>query len=253
MPNALYPTMKRGRTVVYGLLVVFLVLAVSSMVQKSPVLDEVPHIAAGYSYWMTGDFRLNPEHPPLVKLLSGLPLLAVQPRMDLDDPHWQRGDEWLFGSAFLFKHNDNADTLLFLGRLPIVLLGLLLGFFVFLWSSALFGRKAGLFALVLYVFSPNILAHTRLITTDLAVTTFGFIAMYFLWKFCTKEKEKDLLWSGGFLGFALASKYTALFFLGIWIFCLGHWYYSKQGKLLKIRKPVLLWSSSRGRAGIFRL
>jgi hypothetical protein len=34
-------------------------------------MDEAYHIAAGASYLRFGDFRLNPEHPPLVKLWVG--------------------------------------------------------------------------------------------------------------------------------------------------------------------------------------
>ena len=34
-------------------------------------VDEPYHIVAGASYVRTGDFRLNPEHPPLMKLWLG--------------------------------------------------------------------------------------------------------------------------------------------------------------------------------------
>ncbi|MBA3651265.1 MAG: hypothetical protein H0W66_07255 [Chthoniobacterales bacterium] len=34
-------------------------------------IDEPYHLVAGTSYIRTGDFRLNPEHPPLMKLWLG--------------------------------------------------------------------------------------------------------------------------------------------------------------------------------------
>src|SRR4051812_27172893 len=34
-------------------------------------IEEPSHITAGVSYVKLGDFRLNPEHPPLVKLWVG--------------------------------------------------------------------------------------------------------------------------------------------------------------------------------------
>ena len=40
---------------------------------KSQTADEAVHLGAGYSYLATGDFRLNPEHPPLIKILCALP------------------------------------------------------------------------------------------------------------------------------------------------------------------------------------
>jgi hypothetical protein len=33
-------------------------------------IDEPYHLAAGASYLRWGDYRLNPEHPPLVKLIA---------------------------------------------------------------------------------------------------------------------------------------------------------------------------------------
>ena len=39
--------------------------------------DEGVHLAAGYSYWSTGNFRSNAEDPPLFKLLWAAPLAAT--------------------------------------------------------------------------------------------------------------------------------------------------------------------------------
>jgi hypothetical protein len=106
--------------------------------------DETSHLPSGYTYLITGQLRLNPQHPPLVKLLAALPLYFLHPRLDLDDPAWtsEPPREWRFGMNFL-SEND-ADTLLFWGRLPTVLLALLLGFYVFRWARELFGTAAGL-------------------------------------------------------------------------------------------------------------
>jgi 4-amino-4-deoxy-L-arabinose transferase-like glycosyltransferase len=48
---------------------------------SSQTSDEAVHLSAGYTYWRWQDYRLNPEHPPLVKRLAALPLLwsAVWP------------------------------------------------------------------------------------------------------------------------------------------------------------------------------
>ena len=59
------------------LLGIFAVLAVSSMARMSVTGDEVTHLPAGYTYVTTGDFRLNMQHPPLMKVLAALPLLAL--------------------------------------------------------------------------------------------------------------------------------------------------------------------------------
>ena len=48
---------------------------IGSAMRESITVDEPEELGAGYSYWMTGDFRMNPEHPPLAKMVAALPLL----------------------------------------------------------------------------------------------------------------------------------------------------------------------------------
>ena len=43
----------------------------------SAIFDESAHIPAGYSYVRYLDYRLNPEHPPLLKALAAFPLLFM--------------------------------------------------------------------------------------------------------------------------------------------------------------------------------
>ena len=61
------------------LLASMLLQAVLSMRQLSATFDETTHLPSGYSYIATGDFRLNQQHPPLIKILSALPLLPLRP------------------------------------------------------------------------------------------------------------------------------------------------------------------------------
>src|SRR5688572_20831528 len=84
----------------------YLSLAVDSLLQKSATFDEPPHLAAGYTYWATGDFRLNLEHPPLIKALAAAPLLPLPVRFETDTRPWRRPKQWDFAHAFLFEWND---------------------------------------------------------------------------------------------------------------------------------------------------
>ena len=56
--------------------VLFLQLALSANA-NSITWDEDDHIFAGYMMWKTADYGLNPEHPPLVKLVATLPILRL--------------------------------------------------------------------------------------------------------------------------------------------------------------------------------
>src|SRR5450432_2951826 len=50
-----------------------------SISRKSITNDEIVHIPAGYYHLVAGEFQLNNEHPPLVKMWAALSLLFVQP------------------------------------------------------------------------------------------------------------------------------------------------------------------------------
>jgi len=201
-------------------LVIFFALALHSITQKSIINDELVHITAGYSYLKTGDFRLNTEHPPLIKIISAIPLLFLNPHLPLEDPAWEAAltqpiTQWNLGARFFFTYNNNPDQILFWARLPMLLIGLLLGIYLYKWAKELYGQKAGFLALLLFTFSPNLLANTRLVTTDMGVTTFIFITFYYIWKYNQTNTKKYLYLSGLFFGLTLASKYTALYFIPI--------------------------------------
>jgi len=171
--------------------------------------DEVVHLPAGFSYLTMHDFRMNPEHPPLVKILAAMPLLALHPKTVFDDPSWRNpGAQAAFGYKFLYS--NNADLLLFWARMPIVLIAVLLGFYVFRWAEQLYGQVSGFFALGLYAFSPNIIAHAHLVTMDVAVGAFLLIAFYYLWRHLEKKEKRSLYWSAIAMGAALASKFSAV-------------------------------------------
>ena len=78
------------RIAVPALVALFVVCGFISLTLDSATFDETAHLGAGVSYLETGDFRLNPEHPPLVKLIAAAPLGPPSPRWrDYDSPVWR--------------------------------------------------------------------------------------------------------------------------------------------------------------------
>ena len=72
------------------LLAFMFLLAVFSMKDDAVTYDEVAHLPAGYSYLTQKDMRMNPEHPPLIKDLSALPLLFIKDiNVPTDIDAWQ--------------------------------------------------------------------------------------------------------------------------------------------------------------------
>src|SRR3989344_4547000 len=100
-----------SRIVLISILALSLGLMVFSSLQESAVMDELAHIPAGYSYLNNLDYRLNPEHPPLVKMLVGIPLLFLDLNFPIDNPAWRTAvnGQWDMGTAFLYQSGNDPD------------------------------------------------------------------------------------------------------------------------------------------------
>ncbi len=180
---------------------------------KSATFDEVAHLPAGYSYLVTRAIRINPQHPPLIKELCALPLLFMDLRMPVDAATLQSRPvpltyQWGFGKRFLYS--QDADRILFRGRVPAVLLSLGLAFLVALWAGRLWGGGGALLALFLYVFDPTITAHAQLVTTDVGLAFFATLFLFLFRRYLDRPSPKGLLLAGGALGLALGAKFSAV-------------------------------------------
>ena len=239
---------------------VFAAMVISFSRNSSATYDEVAHLPAGYSYLHWDDYRLNPEHPPLVKKLAALPLLwrtgwpakvdlqngEVSTRPETDGESslrraWAMSFEdsnayYDFGRNFLYgtrpgalSHTganpspvtmppapesfyNQADNLVFWGRMPILLLGLGLALLVFLWAREWFGLAGGILSLALFCFDPNFIAHSGQVTTDVGISLFLFGAVYFLWRICRRLEVASVVLFLLFFGVAssLAFKYPGV-------------------------------------------
>src|SRR5437763_9616075 len=168
-----------------GLLIIMFFLAGGAALHESATVDEVAHVGAGLSYLQRLDLRLNPEHPPLGKALAALPLAIRGAHADYSGAAWRLaadfspayGAQWVFGDAVLGRWNDWKSTLMW-ARLPMLILTLLLGWFVYRYGSRFGGPWGGLLCLAAYVTTPAFLVFGPLVITDLAVTLFSLIALW---------------------------------------------------------------------------
>ena len=220
MRNYLPPNFDiRTKSVLIGallLLLVFFVQGILFIRANSQTVDEAVHLAAGYSYLATRDFRLDSEHPPLTTELQALPLfLFYRLPFDPDPQNWRDGNSYLIGRDFLYKSAVSADQILTLSRLPNLFLGSILILFVGWWAFCLWGSHAAILAMTLACFEPNLVAHSSLVTNDLGVTLFVFLAMYFLWEYVNSPTWVLLAATGICTGMALLSKFSALLLLPI--------------------------------------
>lgn len=178
----------------------------------SAIFDETAHIPAGYSYLKEHDMRLNPEHPPLIKDLTAIPLLFFQPVFDTSQDFWKKevNGQWEAGRQFIFKSGNDADKIIFWSRFPIVALSVLFGLFIFRWAKELGGVITGIIALLLYAFDPNILGHNHFVTTDLGIAMFISMAFYYFLRFIKEPTWKNVAWGGFFLGLVQLAKFSSV-------------------------------------------
>ena len=209
---------KNYRLIVVAIMTFFTVVSLLNAKNDSATFDEVAHIPAGYSYVTEQDMRLNPEHPPLLKDLIGLPIAFLNLNFDKTQPFWTGeglnriwdDGQWQAGKYLLYEGNDNADQILFLARLPIIAISVILGLFLFMWGKEIAGVLGGLFVLTLYAFDPNILGHNHYVTTDIGIAAFLTFAFYYFLKFIKNPTWKNVFIGGFFLGLVNLVKFSSL-------------------------------------------
>lgn len=217
--------MRDHRLVAVALVVLLVALfaqAWTGVRMNSPTFDEPYHIVRSYVYLKTGDSSLIARggHPPFANLLHVLPLLFRDDiRIPDHQPGWTDAPEFkdLFRVAdeFLWRVGNDVEAIMVSTRLTVVLLSLALALLVFCWARELYGVGAGLIAVFLYVFDPNVIAHSSVVTTDLSAALSIMLSVYCLYRFCVRPSAARLVITGVAFGLAQATKFSALFLVPI--------------------------------------
>ena len=199
-----------------ALLAAFAAQCLGAMRLQSATFDEPAYVAAAWTSTTT-DVDTNAAHPPLMKYLMAVPLALVGPSPASETPLWSEAlaKPRSFGASFLFENRADPDAMLFAARSAVLVLSLLLGALVAVWAQRLYGAPAGLVALGLYAFCPNLLAHSSLATLDLGVTAGVAAASYALWRAYRQPSWRSGAVAGVALGFALLMKATALLLVAL--------------------------------------
>ena len=124
--------------------------------RTSATTDESFHILAGYRYWQCGDFGINPEHPPLLKLVAALPLSlggVVAPQGPCGAKLTQKHDGFKAGLEFMAQ--NGGESFLVPARLAAAGFSLLLAALVFFAAREMFGNAEALVALACWRSSPT--------------------------------------------------------------------------------------------------
>ncbi len=127
----------------------------------------------------------------------------------------------------LGKYISNKWQIMSIGRISTIFVSLLLGLLCFQWSKTLYGKWAGLVCFGLFVFEPNLVAHSQMITTDIYAVATLTLTLYVFWRFLEKP---SLLWgvlTGLALGLAQIAKYSNILLIPILVLLVvlryGNW------------------------------
>lgn len=182
--------------------------------RKSITVDEVVMIPAAYYHLAAGNCQLVHEHPPLSKILAGIPLLFIQP--DETDPRkWDQAPDspigkWTYEERFWEENPRLFESISFWARVPMIALTVLTGILVFAFARELFGDTAAVLAVALFVLEPTLNAHGRVVQTDVPAAFGYLLTTYALYKYLRTRSLRRALLLGAAGGVACLTKFSML-------------------------------------------
>ncbi len=188
------------------------ILAVTSVWNDSFIVDEIPHVGAGYSYIAKGDMRLNPEHPPLAKDLAGIAMsfLNLNDQPAFETNFWKEdiNGQWEFGRRLIYNSGNDAELLTRTAKIPMLAFFVVSAILIFHWTSRLYSPRTGLMALTLFSFSPTVMTHARFVTTDVPALFGVLFATYFFLRYLSTPNQKNFWLAAIMFGLALLTKFS---------------------------------------------
>lgn len=186
-----------------------------AMQRTSTTFDEIVMIAAGARGFETGDWKMAPEHPPLVQYLYGLPVHLSGPAYPDEsgvppEARTHMGYRYGYAQGFFWRSGNDPEVLAFLGRLPAVLCALALVLVVFLYARRIGGNGAGLLAAAATATLPDVLAHGGVAYNDLPLALAFLGAIWAIDEAVRGPTLGRALLAGLLIGLALGTKNSAI-------------------------------------------
>lgn len=178
--------------------------------QESQTSDEATYVVSGLSYWRTGDFRLNVEHPPLLKEMLAIPLIARGARFFANDSDWNGASQWDIAPKVLYGNIVSGHSLLVSARMVNMVLTVLLVLTLAYWSWKTWGSWGAIITLALAAFEPNILANGHIATTDVGYTLGMVASIVMFGRFLERPTMARMVTAAFAFSFAILTRFNAL-------------------------------------------
>jgi len=171
-------------------------------------IDEPYHIATGVSYVRYADFRINPEHPPLVKLWVGALLSATGFHLSPIRMFADKTDERDFTERDVYLNND-FHSVQRRSRIAMWALNSVLLLFLTFAVRRAFGAGVALGTMLFLAIDPTVAAHLPVVMTDLPVSLLSATAVILAIGAFQSWQWKDLTACATASGLGLATKHSA--------------------------------------------
>jgi len=176
--------------IVAGLLLGFFLLNLGSIRFKSLTTDEPKHYRYGMNILNLNSDRFDDSKMPF-SALNALPAKIAD-----------------FIPVGFIRHTLQKEIT---ARMVTMLFSVLIALLVFLWSKTRYGLLPAFLSLLLYILDPNIIAHSRLITTDIYAAGMITLTIYTFWLFSNNRNWKYATLSAVMLGISQLAKYTSAY------------------------------------------
>lgn len=185
--------------------------------------DEGIHTASAYLAIERGSYRFDPEHPYLYKYLTALPLFTLKLNYPPSDNQlWDKSantyyDSWyearLWADEWFYKSGNPTNIMVFLARIPAVIIATLFILVIFMFARQLFTPRVGVASAALLALSPTFLGHNHLTNTDVPVAFMLTLTVWALWNYFLRPNWKTAALSGLAFSLALNTKHSAVSFI----------------------------------------
>jgi hypothetical protein len=209
-PKPLYSRISLRAFTLLALLLIALGTIRSAVATRldSFTIDEAYHIAAGVTYVRDADFRVNPEHPPLVKLWVGTVIAAAGFNLKPLRQFTDKPDERAFAQDLVYRANDPDSVQRRARGAMYALNGLLLLALAFALRRE-FNSVVGLGTLLALLIDPTVAAHMPVVMTDLPVALLSATALVLAARAFQTWRWPDVAACSASLGLALTAKHSA--------------------------------------------
>src|ERR1041385_1558212 len=201
---------RKAELLATGLLLLMGIKCLSVIARKSITNDENIHIPAGYAHLVSRDFQINNPHPPTPKILSALPLVFFHPS-ELSRDEWKDREQDFERAAIdhlWFANSNRFESMSFWARVPMIPLTIVLGVVIFYFTRRLFGTRAAVLAVALFSLEPTILAHGRIVHTDIPSALGLLLFCFASYAYVVRPGWRQAVWLGLATGFAPLTKFS---------------------------------------------